>query len=351
MQIKTLDDILAELDNKQRSKQSDKNNAAHAAKTLPATETAQSITDPANRTTDFATFAAVPKNPNWKAERRNDKAMASTKTQIKINDNTAVPHLSYHEQLAQQQARRAKKEQKLLARDAEKQAKRSERALFDATLARNLNKNTQISSHLFTAQALADNAATDRRAARLRWLLFYYLSKREMTRYELLQKVQQKTYAGAPFLPNEIDSVLDEFAQKDYQSDDRFIQMVLRHAMQTGRGKVYIKEKLRRAKADLNGRTLIDIITDFNDAFDADYASGANGTDDANTNIATTADWLALAIKARVKKYGNTLPQTPKEKARQLRFLQYRGFEIAICLAALKQLDEEDGDSEASLSI
>ena len=37
-------------------------------------------------------------------------------------------------------------------------------------------------------------------------------------------------------------------------------------------------------------------------------------------------DWDALARETRVKRFGRSLPDDFKEKARQMRFLEYRGF-------------------------
>lgn len=62
---------------------------------------------------------------------------------------------------------------------------------------------------------------------------------------------------------------------------------------------------------------------------DSDTANDSNSADDS-------IDWLKLAIEARSKKYGDALPTDSKDKARQLRFLQYRGFEMDVCFDALK---------------
>lgn len=56
----------------------------------------------------------------------------------------------------------------------------------------------------------------------------------------------------------------------------------------------------------------------------------------ADDELVDGIDWLKLAVEARVKKYGDDIPSTPKEKARQLRFLQYRGFQADICFDAIK---------------
>ena len=57
---------------------------------------------------------------------------------------------------------------------------------------------------------------------------------------------------------------------------------------------------------------------------------GQRGIGDAAIEIAledANPDWYALASEQRVKKFGPDAPSDFKEKARQMRFLQYRGFE------------------------
>jgi regulatory protein len=46
-------------------------------------------------------------------------------------------------------------------------------------------------------------------------------------------------------------------------------------------------------------------------------------------------DWVALAIQVRSKRFGNSPPVVFREKARQARFLQYRGFTTEQIQAAL----------------
>jgi regulatory protein len=44
------------------------------------------------------------------------------------------------------------------------------------------------------------------------------------------------------------------------------------------------------------------------------------------TALATAPDWLLLAADVRQRKFGADQPQDWPERARQMRFLQYRGF-------------------------
>lgn len=180
-------------------------------------------------------------------------------------------------------------------------------------------------------QALIDKLAgvntetlyqNDREQNRLRWLAFYYLSKRELSRYELQQKLLNKDFSLDVITP-----LLDEFAQEGYQSDVRFAQMLVRESIRKGRGRRHIAHALQKAKACID-MTIDEIIN--STAVDTFDDTILQDSEDAGVN------WLLLAVEARCRKYGNDIPTDPKQKARQLRFLQYRGFAVDICFEALK---------------
>lgn len=46
-------------------------------------------------------------------------------------------------------------------------------------------------------------------------------------------------------------------------------------------------------------------------------------------------DWYQLAKEARIKKFGEALPSDPKEKNKQIRHLQYKGFTMDMIFEAL----------------
>lgn len=161
----------------------------------------------------------------------------------------------------------------------------------------------------------------DKKINRLRWLAFYYLSRRELSQHELRQKLLAKNQD-----PTDVENLLIEFAEKGYQSDERCAHMLVRESIRKGRGKQHIKQSLKHAKLD----TSFDVEQLLSE-IDKDVVDGTILEDDC------TIDWLKLAVEARCKKYGDTIPLTPKEKARQLRFLQYRGFDYDVCFAALKK--------------
>lgn len=170
----------------------------------------------------------------------------------------------------------------------------------------------------------------DRETRYLRWLAFYYLSKKELSRHELKTKLIAKDCD-----PQAVDELLDEFAQKGYQSDTRFATMLVRETVRKGRGVRYLTDSLKKAGLDVKdfgGMDELIAMSDVDSVADGTILDDDNKGDDRDDEI----NWLKLAVEARCKKYGNTIPKDPKEKARQLRFLQYRGFDADICFDALK---------------
>lgn len=165
----------------------------------------------------------------------------------------------------------------------------------------------------------------DKKIRYLRWLAFYYLSKKELSAHQLRQKLLAKDCD-----PDEVEKLLTEFAQKDYQSDERCAKMLVRESLRKGRGKQHIKNTLKQAKLPYDDDTIEQLLNENQEVMDNTILENAN--DDSFDN----QDWLMLAVEARTKKYGNAIPKDPKEKARQLRFLQYRGFSMDICFDALK---------------
>lgn len=165
----------------------------------------------------------------------------------------------------------------------------------------------------------------DKETRYLRWLAFYYLSKRELSQHELKSKLIAKNCN-----PIAVDELLHEFAEKNYQSDERCATMIVREAIRKGRGVRHISEQLKKSGLNAQDFGGIDELITL-----ADIASVSDGTILENHDNTDEIDWLRLAVEARSKKYGDDLPTTPKEKSRQWRFLQYRGFDTQICFKAL----------------
>ena len=123
-----------------------------------------------------------------------------------------------------------------------------------------------------------------------------YLARREHSHAELVQKM---TKAG--FDPAVSADAIDKLCAEGLQSDRRFVESFIQSRINQGKGPA-------RIRADLGQRGLSDGLV-------------GEMLDEAG------ADWYALATAARQRKFGAEDPVDFKEKARQMRFLQYRGFE------------------------
>ena len=89
--------------------------------------------------------------------------------------------------------------------------------------------------------------------------------------------------------------------EEGLQSDRRFAEALVQSRINQGKGPVRIRSEL-----------------------------GQKGIPDGIMEAAiedASVDWWELAEDVRVRKFGSAQPDDFKEKARQMRFLQYRGFE------------------------
>lgn len=123
-----------------------------------------------------------------------------------------------------------------------------------------------------------------------------YLARREYGQDELVKKLATAGF-DADVAADEVARLTDE----GLQSDERFAGSFVQSRINQGKGPVRIRQELK--ERGLNSAL-------------ADEAMEESGQ-----------DWYALARDVRVRKFGESLPEDFTEKARQMRFLQYRGFE------------------------
>ena len=122
-----------------------------------------------------------------------------------------------------------------------------------------------------------------------------YLSRREHSAGELLEKLSR-----LGFDPDDVNKVLTGLKAQGMQSDERFTEAYVHHRSEKGYGPVRIIRELSDRGID---NSLVDRYLDPQDD-----------------------GWLTRARRVREKRFGAELPKEYKEKARQSRFLQYRGF-------------------------
>lgn len=121
------------------------------------------------------------------------------------------------------------------------------------------------------------------------------LSYREHSRLELQHKLLSRS-----FDPQEIATVLDKLAEQNLQSDARFVEAYVHMRMNRGYGPLRISAELR--ERGINNILIQKYLQE------------------------NAEQWQEIAERILVKKFGATPPQNYAEKVRQIRFLQYRGF-------------------------
>lgn len=144
--------------------------------------------------------------------------------------------------------------------------------------------------------------------SRLRSYAFAVLTRREYSKAELVEKLA--LYAMDR---DEVLKLVDELATENYQSDQRVAEMMLSSQKRKGKGPNRIKLALKSKKID---SSLI------------------------QEELKET-DWNEQAYQLKVKKFGLTVETEAKLKAKQIRFLMYRGFEMDAIIKAITRKEND----------
>lgn len=137
------------------------------------------------------------------------------------------------------------------------------------------------------------------------------LSRREHSCKELQQKLLARDFDSRL-----IDEVLTSLQAENLQSDDRFAEIYVRSKMHKGIGPVRLQQELRDHQVD----------------------------DELIHRYLQDQHWQQLAVEVRQKRFGTILPEHFEERAKQMRFLQYRGFSAEQINGAMKQNDWESSE-------
>jgi regulatory protein len=138
------------------------------------------------------------------------------------------------------------------------------------------------------------------------------LGRREYARGELAAVLQRKGYAQPA-----IAEALSELAGEGLLDDARYAESLVRQLMGRGQGPSRIQQALHQAGIS---------------------------TDLISVALASEWDWHALATEIRRRRFGSEPPTSWPEKARQMRFLQYRGFSKDHIASALGSSGAHDDD-------
>ncbi|ENV76976.1 recombination regulator RecX [Acinetobacter ursingii] len=144
---------------------------------------------------------------------------------------------------------------------------------------------------------------------RLRSYAFALLTRKEYAKAELIEKLS--LYAQDR---DEVLALVEELSERQYQSDQRVAEMVLSSQIRKGKGPNRIKQALKHKQLDSNL-----ILEDIQDV-----------------------DWFEQAYQLKVKKFGIQIEKDPKQKAKQIRFLKYRGFDMNVIMKAISRTSEEE---------
>ena len=121
------------------------------------------------------------------------------------------------------------------------------------------------------------------------------LSRREHSTYQLTQKLKKRD-----FDPDAIEVALDRLQRENLQSDSRFIESTVNSRVNAGFGPIKIKYELRQKGISMER------------------------VDDYMSDL--PVKWEQLMVAQRSKKFGQDIPVDYKEKMKQARYLQNRGF-------------------------
>jgi regulatory protein len=150
--------------------------------------------------------------------------------------------------------------------------------------------------------ALEPQAASDPRS--IRQAAIGLLARRDHARRELERKLKERGFAAPA-----VDAVLQELTEKRFLDDHRYIEHFVSYHAARGQGPVRIAAELRQ------------------------LGLPAEAIDE---HLQAAADWREQARLARRKKFGVSVPQAFRDRARQARFLEYRGFSAEQIRAALE---------------
>lgn len=153
---------------------------------------------------------------------------------------------------------------------------------------------------MFNRTAIAEFTLAD-----IRYAAMGLLARREHSRKELQQKLLRR-FADVDMVVSAVEALGGE----GLQSDPRFAEAYVRACEAKGKGPIRIAMELReRGIAD----ELVEACLDH--------------ADDR---------WERAAAEVRVRRFGEALPKEIATRAKQMRFLQYRGFNSGQISAAFK---------------
>lgn len=139
------------------------------------------------------------------------------------------------------------------------------------------------------------------------------LGRREHSAFELQQKLRQRDFSDAV-----IAKAISKAQEHGWQSDERYTEIWLRQALFSGNG--WLKIKAKAASKGIDEQLLAAAVAE------------------------ARPDWRELCFERLCKKFGETPPQSPKERDKIMRHLLNRGFRFDEIKAALAMQSDAFAD-------
>lgn len=153
------------------------------------------------------------------------------------------------------------------------------------------------------------------------------LARREHSVAELKRKLSRRHPEAM------VEVVVTRLAAKNLVSDSRFVTNFVHYHARRGQGPLRIRSELRQQ--DIADEAITQALADY-------------GTADSGMN------WAEVAAEVRQRKFGAAQPGSLAERAKQARFLQYRGFngdQIRAALNAAVVETDSAGHADAGFDL
>lgn len=147
--------------------------------------------------------------------------------------------------------------------------------------------------------------------SKLKQYCIWLLGRKAYGRAELGKKLS--VYAENQ---EDVDKVLDEMEEYKYIDDNQYATMVLNNEINKGRGKAKILQTFKNKGLDTS------IVEE----------------------RLSEVNWFKEALELKVKKFGSKVETDQKLKAKQIRFLQYRGFGFDVIMKVINHKPSDEID-------
>lgn len=137
---------------------------------------------------------------------------------------------------------------------------------------------------------------------------YWLLARRDYGRQELIDRLNRYAADEA-----EVIQLVDELETNKYVDDGRVANSMLNSEIYKGNGPRKIQQAFQKKKVDME---LVEEKLD-------------------------EIDWFQQAYDLKVKKFGEKVATDQKDKAKQIRFLQYRGFSLDLIFKVVGHIPED----------